>query len=164
MLKIFWEATMLRSLLFSALCILLLSFLISCSGGDGNIIAPPAYEREPAVPGEHGTTACFGLWQIAADKATGSVDVIQLRSADKILNVLGFLEPPPLTNLNLDWPVDIDFPGGTADVGVILKHPIPDPVFMGFDVRGVVFGAEVTNADGYTVIPSPEFFTGVPFG
>ncbi len=167
---------MCRSLMPSLVFIIALMFMVSCSGGDENVIAP---DPEPAagqdavteaggnavVTEAGGTTTCLGLWQVVLDPATGTGDIVQLRTAEKILNMLGFMEPPVLTNMDLDWAdLDIDFPGGTAEVGVILTHPINDKVFTGFDVRGVCFGPKVSNADGLTIIPSPEFFSGVPFG
>jgi hypothetical protein len=107
---------------------------------------------------------CFGLWQISIDPATGTGDIVQLRSADKIINVLGFMEPPPLTLMDLDWP-NLVIADPVIEVGVILTHPIAgDDVFTGFDVRGVCFGPRVANADGLTIIPGPDYFTGVPFG
>jgi hypothetical protein len=113
-----------------------------------------------------GSTACFGLWNIVIDKATGSVDVTEIRNGNKIINVLGFMEPPPFVNLNIDWgTLVIDPPTNTIAVDVIFTHPFVGlDEFTGFDVRGVVFGPEVTNCDGLTVIPSPEYFTGEPFG
>ncbi len=156
---------MFRSTIISLVFILALTFMVSCSGEGGNVIAPDKGERDVVAAEEPGNTVCLGLWQFVADKATGEADLVQLRSADKIINVLGFMEPPPLTAMDLDWPnLNIDFPNGTVDVGVIFTHPINDAVFTGFDVRGVVFGPDVTNADGLTIIPSPEFFKGVPFG
>ena len=151
------------------LCLLLiftLAFIVSCSGGSENLITPETGGRDVVAADEAGATVCLGLWQFVADKATGNVDIVQLRNADLIINVLGFMEPPALTLMDLDWPnLNIDFVGGTADVGVILTHPIPgDAVFTGFDVRGVCFGPVVTNADGLTITPGPEFFSGVPFG
>lgn len=156
---------MFRRIALSLVFVLILMFAISCSGGNGDLVTPPTGDRN-VVAAEPGSTAFLGLWQFVADKATGNVDMVQLRSADKIINVLGFMEPPALTLMDLDWPaLDIDFDGGTAEVGVILTHPIAgDPVFTGFDVRGVCFGPTVTNADGLTITPGPEFFSGVPFG
>ncbi len=154
-----------RTIFYSLLCLLLVAFAISCSSGDGGIIAPPTDEVNKAATVESGNTACFGLWQFSIDTTTGSVDITRLREADKIINVLGFMEPPPLSSMDLDWDdLDINPDAGTISVGVILKHPIPDPVFTGFDVRGVCFGPEVDNADGLTIVMSPEFFSGVPFG
>lgn len=150
------------------LCVLhLLVFLIciSCSSGKADVLIPGTEEPSPKA-GLSGRTTSLGLWQFIADGTTDDVMLIQLRGADKILNVLGFMEPPPLKYLDLDWPnLEIDFENGTAHVGVKLTHPFGhDSLFTGFDVRGVVFGPRVTNADGLTVIPSPEYFKGVPFG
>ncbi len=154
---------MTRSIILSLVLTLFLLFAISCSGNGGNVITPaPAHET---LVNSTGGTVCQGLWQFTVSK-DGSVDITQLRNADKIINVIGFMEPPALSLMNLDWDaLDIDFDNGTIDVGVILTHPIPgDDVFTGFDVRGVCFGPRVSNADGLTIVPSPEFFSGVPFG
>lgn len=151
-----------RSYILCLVLVLALFMLVSCSGGES--ITAPAPEHN-AVSEATGGTLCMGLWQVVINK-DGTGDIVQLRAADKIINVLGFMEPPALVLMNLDWDnLDIDFDGGTIDVGVILTHPIAgDPVFSGFDCRGVCFGPNVSNADGLTVIPSPEFFKGVPFG
>ena len=144
--------------------ILALAFMISCSGGSDNLVAPPSSERAP-VSQPPGTTDLLGFWQVVIDTNSGDVDIIDLRSSDLIINVLGFMEPPPLVSMNIDFgTLVIDDVNNQILVDVIFSHPIPDAVFSGFDVRGVVFGPEVLNADGLTIIPSPEFFTGVPFG
>ncbi len=153
-----------RSSILYLVFILTLVFAISCSGGNGNVTAPGPIDRD-VVSDAQGGTLCMGLWQVVADKATGNVDVVQLRSADKVVNVLGFMEPPPLTSMDLDWDdLFIDWDNDLIDVGVILSHPIPDDVFTGFDVRGICFGPEVTNADGLTIVTGPEYFSGEPFG
>ena len=155
-----------RSIIFSLVLIIALTFMVSCSGGDENIVTPPQDAREVVSAETTGGTLALGLWQITIDPATGTGDIVQLRSADKIINVLGFMEPPPLTLMDLDWPnLNIDEPNNIIEVGVILKHPISgDPVFTGFDVRGVCFGPEVSNNDGLTIVTSPQYFIGVPFG
>ncbi len=152
--------------MLSLLLIFTLAFIVSCSGESENLVTPETGGRDVVAAEGAGATVSLGLWQFVADKATGNIDIVQLRNADKIINVLGFMEPPPLTLMDLDWAnLDIDFVNGTVDVGVILTHPIAgDPVFTGFDVRGVCFGPKVTNADGLTIIPGPEYFCGVPFG
>ena len=153
-----------RRIIVSLLFILALTFMISCSGGDGNIITPEPVTRDNVAAEATGGTLNLGLWQVVIDTKTGTGDIVQLRSADKIINVLGFMEPPPLTLMDLDWAnLVIDDP--IIEVGVILTHPLSgDDVFTGFDVRGVCFGPDVTNADGLTVVTSPEYFKGVPFG
>ena len=153
-----------RSLILSIVFIIALMFMVSCSGGDGNMVAPTPTDRDTVATPTPGTTACFGLWQVTIDPVTGTGDIVQLRNAAKILNVLGFMEPPALTSMDLDWG-DMVIADPLIDVGVILSHPFPGlDEFSGFDVRGVCFGPKITNADGLTVIPSPEYFAGVPFG
>lgn len=153
-----------RSTILCLSFILALFFMVSCSGGSGNVVAPPPGDRDVALPEASGSTSCFGLWQVVIDKHTGNADITQLRAADQILNVLGFMEPPPFKCMDLPY-LDIDPVAETVDVEVQLIHPLTgDPTFTGFDVRGVCFGPEVANADGLTVIPSPEYFAGEPFG
>jgi hypothetical protein len=153
----------LRSYILCLVLAFALFAVVSCSGG-GESITAPAPEHN-AVSEANGGTLCMGLWQVVINK-DGTGDIVRLRAADQIINVLGFMEPPALVLMNLDWDtLDIDFDAGTIEVGVVLTHPIAgDPVFTGFDCRGVCFGPNVTNADGWTIIPSPEFFKGVPFG
>jgi len=150
-----------RLLLFAAL--FSLACIIGCSGNSSNTTVPTVETMNTV--GSNGHTSCLGLWQVVIDKYTEKVDVVDMRSSDLILNVLGFLEPPALSGMTINFTtLHIDADNKVVNVDVVLKHPINDPVFMGFDVRGVVFGPEVTNADGLTRIPSPEFFAGVPFG
>lgn len=159
-----WRIDLKRLLLLTAIILAIASF-VSCSGASEFVTLPGSpdpvvKETANAMPG---TTMCLGFYQVTYDKASGNVDVTVPRNADKIVNVLGFLEPPALIGLSIDFDT-IVFNDPVLEVDVILKHPIPDPVFMGFDVRGVVFGPKVANADGLTIIPSPEYFTGVQFG
>jgi hypothetical protein len=102
---------------------------------------------------------------VVADSATGTLEVTDLRTSEAMINVLSFLEPPPLSGMTIDFnTLYIDFANGTVSVDVILSHPIPDPVFMGFDVRGVVFGPKLTNADGLTPVMAPKNFSNEAFG
>jgi len=144
--------------------LLLVSLIYGCSANSNeNPTSPDEGAKALSISG--GTTACLGFWQVTVDKDAGTIEAVDMRSSDLILNVLSFLEPPAMKGMTVDFgTLNIDEPGKIIEVDIILTHPIPDPVFMGFDVRGVVFGPEVANADGLTVIPSPEFFAGVPFG
>lgn len=155
-----------RSSIYFPILIFLMVMVVSCSNTGGDVTMPDSgFDGWNDKAVASGDTICLGLWQFVAEKATGNIEISRMRSADKILNGLGFMEPPALTYLDLDWDdINIDFGNGTIDVGVILRHPLPDPRFTGFDLRGVVFGPEVTNADGLTIIPSPEYFTGVSYG
>lgn len=141
------------------------ALVMGCSsgGGGGEVTLPQV--QQPSAQSDHIGTYLWGSYQVVIDKNTHKVDIIQSRGADQMLNVVGFLEPPPLTNMNIDWDtLVIDDVNSYIGVDVILTHPIPDPVFDGFDVRGVCFGPEVTNADGYTVVMNPKDFADVPFG
>lgn len=138
------------------------AFVVGCSGGADDTPLTPTDEGRTAVENPDGT-ACMGFWQVVIDKASGDIDIADLRAADAIINVLGFVEPPALKGMTIDFGT-LEIADPIIEVDVILTHPIPDAVFMGFDVRGVVFGPEVANADGLTVIPSPEFFSGEAFG
>jgi len=161
---------MMRTRFLILVAFLLVAFLYGCSGGGienptvQNPTAPVSEPKAPAADGS-GTMACLGFYQVTVDTNAGTIQAVDMRSSELIMNVLGFLEPPPLGNMTIDFvTLVLDPTNNLIKVDVILKHPIPDPVFTGFDVRGVVFGPEVTNADGLTVIPGPEFFAGVPFG
>ena len=153
---------MLKSILPIILMLTVLS-TASCSVGNTGAVAPAADECIAAA-GITGKTTCLGLWQVAIDKS-GKVDVADMRTPNFILNALGFLEPPPMTKLKVKFStLVIDAKNKRVEADVTLTHPLNLPRYRGFDVRGVVFGPRVANADGLTVIPSPEFFTGVQFG
>ena len=138
--------------------------LVSCSGMSGSAIVTPAKEPLPR-DAEIGHSVCLGLWQCTAELGSGTLDISDLRTAGGMLNVLSFLEPPALTGMSIDFStLQVNFTQGTVKADVILKHPIPDPAFTGFDVRGVVFGPDVTNADGYTPVMAPKYFASVPYG
>ncbi len=146
---------------FCSLVIIVIALIIGCSGANTDVTVPGTGSN--SIPDVRSGTLCLGAWQIAINKATSQVDVYQARGSDYSLNVLTFLEPPPLGNLTIDFNT-LKIADPLIDVDVILTHPIPDQVFTGFDVRGVVFGPDVLNADGYTPYMNPDDFTGVPFG
>ena len=142
---------------------------LHCASGEGAPSLPAMVPGTPsaATPTSAGDNYLWGVWQISIEKATGEVAVTRLRQCDLALNVTGFLEPPALKNLSIDFnTLIIDSPNNYIGVDVMLTHPLktPDAVFTGFDVRGVVFGPEVRNADGWTAMMNPEDFSGVPFG
>ncbi len=160
---LFQEAEMRRPAVFFAILLAVL-MMVSCSGGGGNILAP---KDEAAVPiaDAVGSTACLGLWQAVASPESGTLEITAVRESEYMLNVIGFLEPPALVNLQIDFStLFIDFDTDEIFVDVILKHPLNSPTFKGFDVKGVVFGPKLANADGYTPVMNPDIFSGVPFG
>ncbi len=140
--------------------------ITGCSGVLSNSVAPDGADASREFSIGDGT-ACLGSWQIRIDAGTGKVDISRLRTGDKILNALYFLEPPAHMNLTIDFgTLQIKPAQQLVSVDVILHHPILTPMhrFPGFDVRGVVFGPEVLNADGYTVAMNPADFADVPYG
>ena len=150
-----------RSLFLFLAFALTVAVVIGCSSGGGGEVTLPTMDK-PAQSDYIGTHL-WGTYQVIIDKNTHQGEVVQLRGADQIVNVVGFLEPPPLGNMSIDWDTLV-FDDPFINVDVILKHPIPDPVFMGFDVRGICFGPDVLNADGLTPVMNPADFEGEPFG
>lgn len=125
---------------------------MGCSGS-GSPIAPS--QRDDANIGQSGAgkTLPIGLYQFIVNKNTKEVDIVKLRGVEMTLNVLGFMEPPALVNVSIDFDTLDIVPGDDyIGVDVIFRHPFvtQNNDFMGFDVRGVIFGPQVTNADGYT--------------
>lgn len=150
--------------LLCMITLLALAFFISCSNSDGNPALPVTDYNAP-VAESSGNTLCLGLWQVTVNPDDDSINAAQLRSGDQIVNVLSFLEPPALSGMTIDFnTLQIDPGNNKVSVDVIIKHPIPDPVFRGFDVRGVVFGPRLTNADGHTPVMAPKHFAHEPFG
>ncbi len=155
-----------RATFTSILVVLLIAFATGCSGnGNGGAVLPDT--ASPDTAQSMTGAGLWGSWQVAIDPYTQGVEITQLRQCDYILNVLGFLEPPALTGMTINFDtLAIDFDNQLISVDVVLTHPLvsPEGVFQGFDVRGIVFGPAVTNADGLTVVMNPEDFTSVPFG
>jgi hypothetical protein len=149
-------------LLAFVLALLLMSWGCSGGGGAGTVLPEPV---APKTIENNGGTGLWGLYQVSIDPKTESVDIVQLRGAEDILNVVGFLEPPALSGMTIDFDTLV-----IADpmvlVDVILTHPLdtPDEVFHGFDVRGICIGPKLINADGLTPAMNPADFELVPFG
>ncbi len=147
--------------LLIAIAMLVYIICMGCSSDVGSVTMPG--DNHIAVAAHTSGTLCAGMWQVVYDKSTGELNAVKLREPDYALNVIGFLEPPALNDLTIDFG-SLIFNDPVLEVDVMLRHPIPDPVFTGFDVRGIVFGPEVLNADGRTLYMSPENFSNVPFG
>ena len=109
-------------------------------------------------------TTIWGAWTIVYDTETDSIAIIEARIADGTLNVLGFLEPPPLTTLAVENYQLLPFER-KLNADLVLNHPYKaSGEFTGFDVKGVVIGGELLNADGYTAWMNPDDFTGIKYG
>ena len=150
------------TIVFVLLTLLALSWGCSGSGNGGSGVLPEAQLPTQEMKDASGH---WGTYQVSIDLNTHDVEITQLRQSNLILNVLGFMEPPALVNMSIDFDtLVIDIDNNYIGVDVSLSHPIPDPVFMGFDVRGICIGPELTNADGYTILMNPADFESVPFG
>ncbi len=176
-------------LFLAAIIIISSASIIGCSGGSPQgIIDTSESPLEAALdipsfgnPGHQ----CWGFFEFGIDLANEKVELVPLREGSDHLNVLGFLEPPPLTWLDLDWDsLVIDLENNYLEVIVNMTHPFPGmPEFTGFDVRGIlitdgdsalnddseVFAAygepRLMNPDGLTRWWNPvEFLGGWLFG
>jgi hypothetical protein len=146
--------------------VLLITMLmvIGCSGGNSPLVPPDKLnEAAPQTP-QAGGTMLWGAWTIAVDTETETADIVEARMADYCLNVLSFLEPPPLVSLNISN-LQILPSQNRVNVDVLLTHPFStNGQFHGFDVKGVVFGPTLLNTDGYTAWMNPYDFKGIGFG
>lgn len=145
--------------------ILTLSLIVNgCSGSTTPL--EPAVDGPALMPqeGHQGGTMLWGAWDVAIDTETEAVEITELRTANDSLNVLGFLEPPPLSNMTISN-LNILPAQNKVTVDVSLTHPfLASGKFTGFDVKGVVFGPDLVNADGYTLWMNPGDFSSVGFG
>ncbi len=157
------------AMLLPALLIIIVVLGFACSKGGLNPMLPGAQDNAEIKTAATDPEAMFvgGLWEVAIDKSTGDVGITQLRGADKAMNVLGFLEPPVLFFLSINLStLEVDPMTGYVGANVILNHPLYSAAdkFDGFDVRGIVFGPRILNADGYTPLLRPKDFKNVPLG
>jgi len=142
--------------------ILIIMLTAGCSGGSPSMVADPDNEiRQDAAVGipSFGNPGhqCWGIWQFIIDKVAETVELVPVREAGQHLNVLGFLEPPVLTSVSLNWnSLVIDFANNYVEVGVFIRNPfIGLNEFTGFDVRGVLI-TDGTN----TLSDTSEIFSG----
>jgi hypothetical protein len=148
--------------------IVLISLLAGCSTGDIPVLPQfPGPSNADTTLDSRDATLCLGVWQVIINQETGEIDAAKLRGPDGALNVLGFMEPPPMQNLRIDFGSLVLKPQEkTVQVDVILTHPLVTGtnLYDGYDVRGVVFGPDLLNADGQTRWFNPREFSTVPFG
>lgn len=107
------------------------AFALGCSNAD-NIVQP----GEMKAVAQMGSHQAWGLWQFTADPGAKTLDVMQLRTGSFHLNVLPFLEPPPLVNLTIE---NLEFNGNIINVDIGLRNPfVGFTKFTGFDVCGIL--------------------------
>lgn len=116
----------------------------------------------------------MGYGTILIDAVSGDTEIVQLRSADSHLNVTGILNATMGTGVAL-VPGESDPPNGLFAIDVTLTHPLANPKFSGFDVKGILMTASgipigplwfaaqddvrLNNPDGFTRWWNPSEFT-----
>ncbi len=96
-----------------------------------------------------------------------TLDVVPLREGNMHINVLPFLEPPPLVNLTLET---LQFNGNLIEANIGLRHPFLGLTeFTGFDVCGTLISNGSVSGfqnpdlampgDGDTRLLNPDGFT-----
>jgi hypothetical protein len=136
---------------------LALMIIIGCSSNGGNpteIVAPaspPELAAQTSVDGQ----SILGIYSIDVDIATGDVNVIRNRSAEKHWDVTPLLIPPGCPDCFQVAIISISPTEKLVDLRVTLKNPSN---LTGFDVRGIIldFGSmTLLNPDAYTKLFGP---------
>jgi hypothetical protein len=157
-----------RILLLLCYVILLKIMLPGCSSNGNNPVIPDLLPK----PGDksaalRNNTLCIDFRTVYISRDMGHVSVDIHRQASDALNILGFLEPPPMGNLRIDFEtLKINADEELVTVDVIIEHPLltGEKRFNGFDVRGIVFGPDMLNADGFVRWFNPGEFSDLPLG
>ncbi len=151
---------MLKRLHEVASMLIALGLILGCSGG-GPVAPSTTFDTAGSMntAGSTGNHQTWGLWDVTIDTATGSCDIIPLRTATFTANVNNILEAQP-GNLLIE---DLDGTGfqteGRLDCTLKLTHPFPGlDRFNGFDVWGVFLhnGASVLMYDGLIYSGGPD--------
>jgi hypothetical protein len=123
------------------LIIILVGLITGCSGG-GSPVAPDeittgAIERQPAK-----APYLLGLFDIAFDVRNQIVEVAENRTTQDLWNIVALLQPPFTANkIGVEFLDFSTFPTtGRVDVRLTINHPLYQPEFRIFDVRGVFMG------------------------
>lgn len=160
-----------------------LLIILGCSGGGDSSIPSAPDLNEPGLTSgvrqsQAGNHVLLGLWEFIYDFETGEFDIVPLRQAGFHLNLAPVYDIPG--NLTVHIINNTLLQDGGLDIDISLVHPIPDSIFMGFDMRGIFFGDgpdtlaskddpdlmwqgpngfSLGNADGYTRWWNPTEFT-----
>ncbi len=124
-----------------------------CSGAGAPVNQPdPLTEHQPASLTNH---YCWGLWQGIIDSDTETIDFVKLREGNLHLNALGFLEPPALVYLSLEY---LQFNGNQIIADIGLRHPFLGlNEFTGFDVCGIfISNGSVSGFDDASLVMTGE--------
>lgn len=123
-----------------ALAAILIAVIIAgCSNGGGT----PTLPENSANAIHSRSHGLMGLWQFTANPADGSLEFVPIRVSEMHMNVLPFLEPPPLLNLTIE---SVEFNGNIIETDIGLRHPFLGLTeFTGFDVCGILISNGSVN-------------------
>ena len=109
---------------------------VVCGCSNGVPASMPDADGQEADSQRAASHSSWGVWQFTADPVNHTLDAVQLRAPNMHVNVLVFLEPPPLLNLTLE---SLEFNGNIIDADIGLRHPFLGlDEFTGFDVCGIL--------------------------
>jgi len=116
-----------------------LTFIISCAGGDP---ATPSPTNADAVTGQStgtGNHMLWGYWEGYIPESHDTIELVPVRGSQFHLNVRRFLEETPCTDCIIISNIVVDSSEQTLSADIQLRHPFPGlDKYTGFDVRAVV--------------------------
>lgn len=124
--------------IFILVLIAAVAVIFGCSSAGSSNITTPVDQLPDALKGVDSSNAhrLSGFYQFTADPASGTLDIVPLRTAEMHLNALLWVEPIPFLFLTIE---NLEFNGNIVDVDVGLRHPfIGLDEFTGFDVCGLI--------------------------
>jgi len=147
---------------FLLITLLVVAAILGCSGGA--TIPEPAEVHQASSATSH---QIWGLWQFSVDPDNRVLELTPVRIGAMHLNAIRFLEPPPSSNLTVEYS---KFSGDTVTADIGLRHPFLGLTqFTGFDVSGIfITNGNITGFDdpdirmageGDTYLLNPDGFT-----
>ena len=106
-----------KNYLATVVIIIALLFTGCSNGGGGTPVVP-----EQPVARNQQSHSLMGLWQFEASPERGTLEFEPIRMAEMHVNVLPFLEPPPLFNLTLE---SVEFNGNLIFTQANILIPLP---------------------------------------
>jgi hypothetical protein len=114
--------------------IFVFGIVLGCSGAS-QMPTDPGDNPERGVLSEK-SHMLWGMYEFTVNPEEKTLEYLPLRAVDMHLNVLPFLEPPPLVNLTLE---SLEFNGDNVEVDLGIRHPFLGlDEFTGFDVCGIL--------------------------
>ena len=153
-------------------------FMLACFTGCSKgleVFPTEAAFRADSEAASSGGRVLWGYYEMRLDPAIPDVSIMPLRQTAMHLNALKYLETPTVSLVGLASPPKIV--GDILKVDIKITHPLPQKIYTGFDVRGILItrgsvdftggftlpgqnDLRLLNADGYTRFWNPAEFTG----